>query len=363
MRPPVGLVLIVTFATAAPAAAADADVFRRGTEWCASTYAGHDTLEGFGPPLDIKVRDGSSFRRPLYAPGNGRARVYSRGWGDGWGNSVIWRSARGGEELHLSHLDSFGKTGRVRAGDLIGRIGSTGRSTGPHLHIARRVDGVPKPVRLMDRRIRAGGCYTSTGPIPIRCGGRTATIVGTRGADVLRGTRGADVIAGLGGDDRISGGGGNDVICGGAGHDRLVGGPGSDRLLGGAGADRLVGGRGNDRLLGGDGRDRLDGGPGDDALLGGSGSDTALYRSAPRGVEADLGAGTASGWGADVLRDIEELVGSDYADVLTGGPGDDVLRGRSGDDLLDGADGMDLLDGGPGVDVCVNGEVLRACEP
>jgi uncharacterized delta-60 repeat protein len=89
-----------------------------------------------------------------------------------------------------------------------------------------------------------------------RCGGRTASIVGTAGPDKLKGTRKADVIAGLGGADRIRGLAGNDVICGGPGRDTINGGPGRDTLLGEAGRDRLLGGPGKKDLCnGGPGRD------------------------------------------------------------------------------------------------------------
>ena len=91
---------------------------------------------------------------------------------------------------------------------------------------------------------------------PPRCGGKPATIVGTKGNDRLRGTPGNDVIVALGGNDRVNGRGGNDVICGGKGKDRLAGGPGSDKLLGQGGADRLNGGPGKDRCVGGPGKDR-----------------------------------------------------------------------------------------------------------
>ena len=90
-----------------------------------------------------------------------------------------------------------------------------------------------------------------------RCDGRTPTVVGTDGDDVLRGTNGADVIMGLGGDDRIDGLNGDDVICGGAGDDDLRGSNGVDTLLGGFGEDDLSGGNGDDRLVGGPGRDVL----------------------------------------------------------------------------------------------------------
>jgi uncharacterized delta-60 repeat protein len=87
------------------------------------------------------------------------------------------------------------------------------------------------------------------------CAGRRATIVGTRGRDVLRGTPKRDVIAALGGNDVIRALGANDVVCGGGGNDVAIGGAGRDLLLGNAGRDRLLGGLGVDRLLGGAGRD------------------------------------------------------------------------------------------------------------
>lgn len=92
-------------------------------------------------------------------------------------------------------------------------------------------------------------------PIPVKCGGKTATLVGTGGGDALKGTGGRDVIAALAGNDTVRGLKGNDVICGGKGRDRLLGGAGRDRLLGGTGRDRLLGGKGRDAMIGGPGRD------------------------------------------------------------------------------------------------------------
>ena len=79
-----------------------------------------------------------------------------------------------------------------------------------------------------------------------RCGGRPATIDGTRLDDLIRGTRGSDVILARGGDDVIDGRGGPDVICAGGGDDRAIGGVGRDRLYGGKGLDRCAGGDGDD---------------------------------------------------------------------------------------------------------------------
>jgi DNA-binding beta-propeller fold protein YncE len=90
---------------------------------------------------------------------------------------------------------------------------------------------------------RFGEPGTTLPPCPRpKCGGKTATIVGTGGRDLRRGTRRADVIALLGGNDTARGLAGNDRLCGGSGRDRLIGGGGRDRLIGGAGRDLCKGG-------------------------------------------------------------------------------------------------------------------------
>jgi uncharacterized repeat protein (TIGR01451 family) len=96
------------------------------------------------------------------------------------------------------------------------------------------------------------------------CAGRTATIVGTGGADTLIGRPGRDVIVARGGNDLIKGRGGNDIVCSGSGKDTAKGGSGNDRLKGGRGRDRLRGGVGDDTMLGGPGRDSCRGGAGAD---------------------------------------------------------------------------------------------------
>ena len=106
-----------------------------------------------------------------------------------------------------------------------------------------------------------------------RCGGKRATIVGTKGSERLKGTRRSDVIVALGGNDKVTGGRGNDIICGGDGNDSVSGEAGKDRIYGQNGKDSLSGGDGNDRLEGGTANDKMNGGPGKDGLLGGPGKD------------------------------------------------------------------------------------------
>ena len=110
-------------------------------------------------------------------------------------------------------------------------------------------------------------------PAPVTCGGKTATMVGTAGNDVLNGTAKADVIAGLDGNDEINGLDGNDIVCGGTGDDLIRVGDDNDVAKGGAGNDRLRGSAGDDRLAGNSGDDNLGGGAGDDVLRGGAGID------------------------------------------------------------------------------------------
>lgn len=106
-----------------------------------------------------------------------------------------------------------------------------------------------------------------------RCKGKSATLVGSNGADDLVGTNGRDIIVGLNGKDTIRGRGGKDLICAGRGKDLVKGKGGKDKLYGGKGKDLLKGGPKRDRLFGNAGKDRLFGGKGNDILRGGKGKD------------------------------------------------------------------------------------------
>ncbi len=193
------------------------------------------------------------------------------------------------------------------------------------------------------------------------CFREAPTIVGTAGDDVLIGGPGHDVIVGLGGHDRIDARGGLDMVCGGPGADIIRGGDtGIDDPDLSVTYESLDGGDGDDVLRGERGLDLLIGGPGDDLLNGGPHSDWAGYARAPRSVDADLRAGTASGWGSDTLIAVENLVGSRYGDHLAGDDeinmisawaGSDVVFARGGNDYaLYGGTGHDMIDGGRGHD-------------
>lgn len=77
---------------------------------------------------------------PIYATADGV--VSKAGWGNGYGNMVQISHGAGMETRygHMSRLLVASNT-RVRRGQLIGLMGSTGRSTGSHLHYEVRIDG------------------------------------------------------------------------------------------------------------------------------------------------------------------------------------------------------------------------------
>lgn len=145
--------------------------------------------------------------------------------------------------------------------------------------------------------------------------------------------------------------------------DRLPLGNLSTGLLveGGGGNNRLDGTTGDDTLDGGAGNDTLTGGAGADQLIGGAGDDAASYAGATAGVVADLktpqtNTGDAAG---DSYDGIEDLIGTRYADTLSGnggrnriwgGHGNDVITARGGDDRLRGEGGSDLIAGDQGND-------------
>ncbi|MEL7244855.1 MAG: calcium-binding protein, partial [Cyanobacteria bacterium J06573_2] len=116
--------------------------------------------------------------------------------------------------------------------------------------------------------------------------------------------------------------------------------------------DLLDGGEGNDTLTGLAGDDTLDGGAGNDSLDGSDGIDTVTYENDSAAVQVNLATQTATdGFGGnDTLLNIENVVGSAFADSIIGDAQDNNLSGGAGDDTLEGGVGNDILDGSDGVD-------------
>lgn len=146
----------------------------------------------------------------------------------------------------------------------------------------------------------------------------------------------------------------------------IYGGSGNDNVTLGNGNGTIFGGLGDDTLTGLSGNDLLNGGLGADTLNGGDGFDTASYAGSSAAVTINLATSSYSGGDADgdTLIGIEAIIGSAFADSLTGNVGDDVLDGGGGSDALYGDAGNDrlilgagaagaIIDGGVGTDTLV----------
>lgn len=85
---------------------------------------------------------GTSFGAPVRAPADGV--VVKASYGNGYGREIIIDHGNGVETLY-GHLSGFAVTAgeQVRRGQVIGYVGDSGRSTGPHLHYEVRIRNTP----------------------------------------------------------------------------------------------------------------------------------------------------------------------------------------------------------------------------
>ena len=140
-----------------------------------------------------------------------------------------------------------------------------------------------------------------------------------------------------------------------------------EAVQGTAFADTLRGDDGANLLDGGPGDDTLEGRGGPDTLRGQGGVDTASYEQAPDGVIASLTTGGASGGaGNDTFLDVENLIGSPFADQLGGNLETNAIKGLGGNDAIDVRDNRaDTADCGPGLDTATADlalDMLTNCE-
>ncbi|MDE6085411.1 MAG: M23 family metallopeptidase [Muribaculaceae bacterium] len=108
---------------------------------------------GYGRRVDpiygtVRFHEGMDFSAPIgtpvYATGDGVVKVAGRGM-SGYGN-VVDIDHGFNYMTRYAHLDQvLVKPGQeVKRGDLIGKVGNTGKSTGSHLHYEVRLKGVPQ---------------------------------------------------------------------------------------------------------------------------------------------------------------------------------------------------------------------------
>ncbi|MCK1798705.1 M23 family metallopeptidase [Streptomyces sp. XM4193] len=94
-----------------------------GARWSSGTHSGIDFAAAEGTPVKTA----------------GPGTVVEAGWGGSYGNNIVVQhnDGRFTQYGHLSKMDvNIGE--KVTSGESIGRVGSTGNSTGPHLHFEAR---------------------------------------------------------------------------------------------------------------------------------------------------------------------------------------------------------------------------------
>ena len=136
---------------------------------------------------------------------------------------------------------------------------------------------------------------------------------------------------------------------------------GVENITTGSGADTITGDAGDNVIVAGTGNDTVEGGLGNDTISGNGGTDTISYAHATSGITFNLSITTAQntgGAGTDTVSGFENLIGSEYNDVLGGTLGVNSIWGLGGDDRITGNDSADMIDGGAGSDtVTYNGAV------
>lgn len=92
-----------------------------------------------------RFHEGMDFTAPtgtdVYATGNGR--IIEAGWQQGYGNRIVIDHGFGYHTLYAHLHKILKRSGTVHRGDVIGLVGSTGKSTGPHLHYEVHYHGAP----------------------------------------------------------------------------------------------------------------------------------------------------------------------------------------------------------------------------
>lgn len=104
---------------------------------------------GYRGHKGVDLTMSGAYGKPVYASASGT--VIQAGWSGGYGKCVKISHANGYSTWY-AHMSSYNVSvgDKVYQGQQIGRIGSTGNSTGPHLHFELRVNGTAvNPMRYI----------------------------------------------------------------------------------------------------------------------------------------------------------------------------------------------------------------------
>jgi Ca2+-binding RTX toxin-like protein len=221
----------------------------------------------------------------------------------------------------------------------------------------------------------SAGTADHNGPTPDTLE-RFENLTGTNSGDVLEGDDGPNVITGGGGPDGFTPRLGNDtldddtdsatfldearyqgtpaaisanlttgVVTGGSDIDVLIGVP---AVQGTSFPDQLVGNAGVNYFYGASGNDTIEPRAGDDYVDGEGDVDTVTYaaEAGPGGVTANLSSNTppnvttSTGTNESAFN-VENVIGTEFNDTITGTTGANVIDGRGLDDILNGFGGND----------------------
>jgi Ca2+-binding RTX toxin-like protein len=134
-------------------------------------------------------------------------------------------------------------------------------------------------------------------------------------------------------------------IAGSTANDSIDGFSGNDSIAGGGGSDTLIGGVGNDSIVGDS-----------DGLATVSYAYVGVNNAVTTGITASMAVGSynltvAANGDVDQLVNIENIIGTKFADSILGDSAKNSLAGGDGNDTLSGGLGNDILDGGANIDI------------
>ena len=133
-----GLVAVAPAASAKPAFQVP---FPCGQTWSGQTRTAHS------PQLSVDFNRADDLGDPVVASAGGRVSTVRDLGGTSYGKYVVIDHG-GGWTTYYAHLQSFGVSvgQQVAGGQRIGAVGSTGGSSGPHLHFEQRLNGADQRV-------------------------------------------------------------------------------------------------------------------------------------------------------------------------------------------------------------------------
>lgn len=131
--------------------------FDCGQVWNANTRTNHN------PQLAVDFQRSNALGQNVRSSAAGVVETRRDLGNTSYGKYLVIRHAEGWKTLY-AHLNSFNVSvgQNVSTGTIIGKVGSTGGSTGPHLHYEQRLNGVVQRVVLNGVRVTYYGNTTIT---------------------------------------------------------------------------------------------------------------------------------------------------------------------------------------------------------